>query len=100
MNPAGSRNPAGFYWIIPQSRGIEKTRDLVNCTGGELDNLKCVFNSYIQGKTALHKAAEKGDLAMIKFLINNGAVTDVKDIENGRTPLHMATMHRDDGRIL
>ena len=31
MNPAGSRNPAGFYWIIPQSRGIEKTRDLVNC---------------------------------------------------------------------
>ena len=27
-----SRNPAGFYWIIPQSRGIEKTRDLVNCS--------------------------------------------------------------------
>ena len=53
-----------------------------------------------QGKTALHKAAEKGDLAMIKFLINNGAVTDVKDIENGRTPLHMATIHRDYGRIL
>ena len=34
MNPAGSRNPAGFYWIIPQSRGIEKTRDLVNCNRG------------------------------------------------------------------
>ena len=31
-NPAGSRNPAGFTREIPQSRGIEKTRDLVNCT--------------------------------------------------------------------
>ena len=31
-NPAGSRNPAGFTREIPQSRGIEKSRDLVNCT--------------------------------------------------------------------
>ena len=29
-DPAGSRNPAGFSGEIPQSRGIEKTRDLVN----------------------------------------------------------------------
>ena len=27
----GIRNPAGFYCIIPQSRGIDKTRDLINC---------------------------------------------------------------------
>ena len=67
---------------------------------GEFDNLKHVFNSYDdQGKTALHKAAEKGDLAMVKFLIHNGAVTEVKDIEHGMTPLHLATMPRDDGRI-
>ena len=62
-----------------------------------------MFNSYDedQGKTALHKAVEKGDLAMVKFLIHNGAVTEVKDIANGRTPLHMATMPREDvhGRI-
>ena len=39
-DPAGSRNPAGFSGEIPQSRGIEKTRDLVNRTRGQENDLK------------------------------------------------------------
>ena len=37
-DPAGSRNPAGFSGEIPQSRGIEKTRDLVNRNKGQVSS--------------------------------------------------------------
>ena len=86
--------------LSPEMAQFAKSLHEVVEAGGELDNLKCVFNSYIQGKTALHKVTEKGDLALVKFLIYNGADTEVKDVKNGRTPLHMATMPKDDGRIL
>ena len=57
---------------------------------GGLENLKDMFNSFDQGKTALHKAAKQGHLKMVKFLILNGASIHAKDYDNGKTPLHMA----------
>ena len=42
------------------------------------------------GKTALHLASEKGNLMMVKFLINGGAQIEAKDSKHGQTPLYFA----------
>ncbi len=39
-----------------------------------------------QGRTALHRAAQKGNIEMVEFLIASGADMNAKD-DNGRTPL-------------
>jgi ankyrin repeat protein len=42
------------------------------------------------GKTPLHQAAQKGQLVVATFLLENGAEVDTKD-KNAQTPLHLAT---------
>src|SRR5690606_25055839 len=43
-----------------------------------------------QGQTALHSAAGRGWPEVVKFLLEHGAATNVKDMQ-GRTPLDLAT---------
>lgn len=45
------------------------------------------------GQTALHKAAESGNVLCIDVLVSGGAVTDVKDMR-GCTPFHIAAWNR------
>ena len=55
-----------------------------------LDQLINYPISNIYGKTALHFASEKGNLMMVKFLINGGAQVNAKEDYMGQTPLHYA----------
>ena len=50
-----------------------------------------LINCYpnIDGKTALHLASERGNLMMVKFLINRGAQIEAKN-NGGQNPLHYA----------
>jgi len=57
---------------------LSKNSDKVNATCASLDL-----------ETALHKAAEKGNIEIVKLLLENGAKIDVEDTEGWR-PLHMA----------
>lgn len=42
------------------------------------------------GYTALHWAAQKGHLEIVKLLLKNGASLELKSFDNGWTPLHCA----------
>ena len=42
------------------------------------------------GRTPLHWAARKGHLAIVEFLIDEGAGVDVRSLAKGETPLHKA----------
>lgn len=44
----------------------------------------------VSGRTALHFAALRSDLAAVKALVLAGAETEVRDSADGRTPLHLA----------
>lgn len=55
--------------------------------------IKCKLSASVpikNGITPLHLAAERGELNMIEFLLNNGAKVDCKNDETGATPIHIA----------
>ena len=62
---------------------------------GNLTTMKNVITKIINSKdpslgcTPLHNAAEKGDPSMVKYLMENDADVNVKDV-TGWTPLHHA----------
>lgn len=55
-----------------------------------LKNSPDLINSTVSGDSILHKAAAKGQLAVVRFLLDNGADIDVR-AKNGHTPLHAAS---------
>ena len=65
-----------FFHKISQDGDLEQLKKMVNSKDGE----DCQ-------KTPLHKAAECGNLEMVKILIQMGADLDAKN-DYGGTPLH------------
>lgn len=57
---------------------IKDSPDLINAREGS------------NGDTPLHQAAEKDELIVAKFLLENGADVNAKNTSFGRTPLHVA----------
>ena len=52
----------------------------------KVENKNCRTND---GKTAVHLAAERGHLDLLKFMIENGAEKEPLD-NDGNSPLHLA----------
>lgn len=48
--------------------------------------------TFSDGRTAVHAAAERGDLALLRALINAGSILDARD-SSGLTPLHICCMN-------
>jgi ankyrin repeat protein len=71
---------------------LEKTREL-------LENGACPNTRGWAGKTAMHHAAKKGEVGVVKALIEFGADCTSRDFE-GNTPLHLANTARDTKEVV
>ncbi|XP_071481794.1 ankyrin repeat and EF-hand domain-containing protein 1-like isoform X2 [Diadema antillarum] len=68
------------------SRGDTTSIEVIHLQNPEIVNMKCP-----EGYTALHVAAEKGDLSTVQCLVNIGASSDVQD-NTGVTPIMKAAI--------
>jgi ankyrin repeat protein len=66
------------------TRLVDAKPDLINELGGD-DRARRVFKT-----TALHKAAEKGHLAVARLLLDRGANPDTRDEGDNATAMHFA----------
>lgn len=65
----------------------------------EFENQEVNDQSAAHGSTALHTAAGLGDLAAIRYLIEQGADIEVFDFQLGYTPLHEAVSSGESGAV-
>jgi ankyrin repeat protein len=77
------RTKYGPLQLAANDGDVEKIEQLLH--DGIDINGRCEFRSW----TALHAAAERGQVAAAKVLLEHGAKPDLKD-PDGRTPLHVA----------
>lgn len=59
-----------------------------------------LINSYLEGRTSIHWAAQAGSAACLKILLQCGADVNSIEKESGNTPLHIAAAQNDIGCVL
>ena len=84
----GTSGPANFVGSAPATS--DEAEEVRRIQAMIKDSPDLIAAKDYTGRSPLHRAAEKGQLVVATFLLNNGAEVNSKD-RNGLTPLHLAT---------